>query len=203
MSRAILISLLLFSINCSSNGATNSDLGTANGDMAVMSTDLGAGTDLSAPPDLGVPTIKKICSADYWCWENPLPLGANLNRIWQTSANDGWAVGNKGVIARWDGSSWFSLPSGTELDLQALWGLDANNVWIDGGSGTILKWNGTSLTAQSTGASQVYAIWGIDANNVWAAGSGGTIVKGDYDPAIHTYTDSRMEMSCKLPARPT
>ena len=36
-----------------------------------------------------------ICSADHFCWENPLPQGLDLYGVWQAEGDDGklWAVG--------------------------------------------------------------------------------------------------------------
>ena len=39
-----------------------------------------------------------VCSADNWCWRNPLPQGNNLNATWGSGASDVWAVGGGGTI---------------------------------------------------------------------------------------------------------
>lgn len=81
---------------------------------------------------------------------------------------------------------------------------NASRAWLVANAGVIARWDGTAWTLATNGTGvNLYGVWGTDVNNVWAVGDFGTILKGDYDPAIRTYTDSRMEMSCKLPARPT
>jgi hypothetical protein len=74
-----------------------------------------------------------------WCWDNPLPQGNILARIWGKDANNAWAVGYNGTILKWNGSSWSSQSSGTTQDLYGVWGSDANNVWAVGYNGTIIK----------------------------------------------------------------
>ena len=39
-----------------------------------------------------------VCSADHWCWQNPLPQGNQLNGIWGSDADNVWAVGQNGTI---------------------------------------------------------------------------------------------------------
>ena len=39
-----------------------------------------------------------VCSADNWCWRNPLPQGNSLFAVWGSEASDVWAVGGSGTI---------------------------------------------------------------------------------------------------------
>ena len=101
-----------------------------------------------------------------------------------------------------DWCSTVPLPQGN--DLLGVWGLNASTVWAVGFGGTLLKWDGASWIIQTSNTTnELHGVWALDPNNVWAVGIGGTILKGDYDPPIRTYTDPRMEMSCKLPTSPT
>src|SRR5215831_18736214 len=84
-----------------------------------------------------------LCSADNWCWQNPLPQGNNLSAIWGSEASDVWAVGDSGTILHWDGSAWSSVSSGTTNALRAVWGSGASDVWAVGDFGTILHWDGS------------------------------------------------------------
>jgi hypothetical protein len=68
-----------------------------------------------------------VCSADNWCWRNPLPQGNWLGAIWGSGASDVWAVGGLGTILHWDGSAWTSVSSGTTNGLSGVWGSGASD----------------------------------------------------------------------------
>ena len=55
----------------------------------------------------------EVCSADNWCWRNPLPQGNSLFSVWGSGSSDAWAVGDGRTILHWDGSAWTSALSGT------------------------------------------------------------------------------------------
>ena len=42
--------------------------------------------------------VRKVCSQDNWCWENPLPQGNDLYRAWGRARNDVWFVGAYGTL---------------------------------------------------------------------------------------------------------
>src|SRR5215813_7085619 len=92
-----------------------------------------------------------VCSADNWCWRNPLPQGNPLRRVWGSGASDVWAVGWYGIILHWDGSAWTGVSSGTTNGLLGIWGSGASDVWAVGDGGTILHWNGSHWTSVSSG----------------------------------------------------
>ena len=127
---------------------------------------------------LSVGMPRGVCSADGWCWRNPLPQGNYLPSIWGSDANNVWAVSDFGVIVKWDGVGWSQQATPTTKNLLAVWGTDAKNVWAVGLAGTILKWDGKVWTAQLSGTTvSLSGVWGTDANNVWAVGDGGVSLK--------------------------
>ncbi len=87
--------------------------------------------------DTFYPVIRTICAFsknDIWLgaihWDgikytlknNGWPLmpngdGWQVNKMWGSSSNDLYAVGNNGNIAHWDGRKWTKIESGTELDI--------------------------------------------------------------------------------------
>jgi hypothetical protein len=75
--------------------------------------DAGAGADAVA--EAGRP-----CSADGWCWSNPLPQGNTLNAAWKGGASDLWAVGENGSIVHFDRATWTLVSSGTTQTLHAV-----------------------------------------------------------------------------------
>ena len=48
-----------------------------------------------------------------WEWQNPLPTGHDLWRVWGSGENDVFAVGQNGTIVHYDGVSWDSMTTGT------------------------------------------------------------------------------------------
>jgi hypothetical protein len=64
----------------------------------------------------------------------PIPgvlTGWGINRIWGTSDNNLYVVGNNGNIAHFDGQSWTKIESGTDLDINDIYGAynDNTNEW--------------------------------------------------------------------------
>ncbi|MBX7208567.1 MAG: PKD domain-containing protein [Verrucomicrobiaceae bacterium] len=105
-------------------------------------------------------------------------IATTLRDVWGLNTSNIWAVGDGGVILKWNGSAWTAQSSGTTANLLRVWGSDANNVWAVGASGTIRKWNGTSWGAQTSGTTNTLrSVWGNSATSVWAVGDVGTILK--------------------------
>ncbi len=50
--------------------------------------------------------------------------GWRMNKMWGTSSDDFYVVGNKGMMAHYDGSSWTKIETGTELDIRDIWGVE-------------------------------------------------------------------------------
>lgn len=46
-----------------------------------------------------------------------------MNKIWGSSSNDLYVVGNSGNIARYNGSSWTKIESGTTANINDIWGV--------------------------------------------------------------------------------
>jgi hypothetical protein len=132
-----------------------------------------------------------VCSADKWCWRNPLLQGGSawsrvssgttngLSGVWDSGESEVWAVGSTGTILHWDGSAWTSVSSGTTNYLLGVWGSGASDVWAVGGGGIILHWDGSTWTSGSSGTTNtLYGVWGIGGIDVWAVGTG-TILHWD------------------------
>ena len=65
------------------------------------------------------------------CNIRPLLTGA-INKLWGSSSNDLYAVGNAGNTAHWNGSKWTKIESGTTVDLLDVWGSPDGTVWTCG-----------------------------------------------------------------------
>jgi hypothetical protein len=64
---------------------------------------------------------------------------ANLRGVWCASTTDCVAVGEQGVIRRWNGTLWSPMSSGTAKALRAVWGAGASAVFVAGDQGTMLR----------------------------------------------------------------
>ncbi|HSL90091.1 MAG TPA: hypothetical protein VK870_12375 [Ignavibacteriaceae bacterium] len=81
------------------------------------------------------------------CTIRPLLTGS-INKLWSSSSNDLYAVGNAGNIAHWNGSKWTKIESGTDVDLLDIWGSPDGTVWACGYTGdyattVLLRYDGT------------------------------------------------------------
>lgn len=67
------------------------------------------------------------------CRVNPL-LTSAINKIWGTSSEDLYIVGNSGNIAHYNGTSWQKIESGTDLHLYDIYGdyseIDGNEILV-------------------------------------------------------------------------
>src|SRR5262249_37456245 len=119
------------------------------------------------------------CTPDGWCWSNPLPQGAAFSAFFPISSTDIWGVGNKGLIAHFNGTSWtYADPNVVGyIDFDRVWASAANDVWIVGYGGAMLHWDGDSFAGvDSSTSSPLGDIWGSGPNDIWAVGDNGTII---------------------------
>lgn len=103
---------------------------------------------------------------------------AQLNDVFELSANQAWAVGNGGVILSFNGNTWTPMVSGTTQNLTDVFFVDANNGWAVGAAGTILYFNGTAWTAQTSGVTaNLNGVFFTSASNGYAVGAAGTVLR--------------------------
>jgi len=78
--------------------------------------------------------------SSYKVYKNGWPLmpngdGWRVNKLWGTSSNDLYAVGDYGNIAHWDGRRWTKIESGTDVDFNSIAsGLNNEEVFVSGSS---------------------------------------------------------------------
>lgn len=102
--------------------------------------------------------------------------GPNYNAIWSIAADDAWAVGDAGLVERWDGAAWARIPSGVTASLLDVWASGPNDVWIVGRAGTALHWDGAALTPVALPADpdeDLQAVSGSGPDQVWIVGGRG------------------------------
>ena len=89
----------------------------------------------------GSATLAAVSTGDgAWTWQNPIPQGNDLFDIRFTDANNGWAVGARGLILRTTdgGTNWSIQESSVRQPLFGIATLDGRNAIVVGGGGTIL-----------------------------------------------------------------
>jgi len=73
------------------------------------------------------------------------------------ASDDGWAVGDKGTILRWDGANWTNVESGTTQRFNDVYCAAPNNCWAVG-DGVVAGWDGTRWNVQTSGAINLSAV---------------------------------------------
>jgi hypothetical protein len=125
-----------------------------------------------------------------------LPLERDETVWWLWGASEGtdvWAVGERGLVARWDGTEFAMIESGTQATLFGVWGTSSDDVWIVGGkpgagrtddNDVVLHWDGSELSrdaAMPTKGAALLKVWGSGAHEVWVVGEGGTVWRRNAD----------------------
>jgi hypothetical protein len=54
------------------------------------------------------------------------------------SASEAYAAGGNGTLARWDGTAWSEIASGTPRYLSGIWAV-GGQVFVVGGMGTVIR----------------------------------------------------------------
>jgi hypothetical protein len=102
------------------------------------------------------------------------------NDIYVVGSTAAFAVGDAGLISRFDGTSWTVMASPVSNKLNAIWGRSASDVFAVGDNGTILHYNGSSWQKMSCPTSKnLHSIWGFAnaSDPVYAGGRDGNILK--------------------------
>lgn len=111
----------------------------------------------------------------------PVDVPMSFEGVWGVSADNTWAVGERGGIAHFGAAGlprWELEPSIVSVDLHAIWGSASDDVWAVGDRGSVLHYDGTTWRAAAielpTGRSDanLYAVWGSSAEDVWIGGDG-------------------------------
>lgn len=109
---------------------------------------------------------------------------SNLVDVWGDAEDHFWAVGDGGIVLRWDGSAWLKVPTGAMggvvTNLRAVWGSGKDDVWVVGVESTILHWDGKRFEQQSRGLTySLNDVWGTAKNDVYAVGTSGVVLHYD------------------------
>ena len=122
-----------------------------------------------------ISTLARRGATGYTLLTSGVPATVDLNSVHMLSASDGFAVGDGGVIIRWNGSTWTALtsPVATPNDLRGVWLSSTSDGWAIGDAGIIIRWNGAGWNFYQTSpvAIQLNEIHGISSSQIWAVGN--------------------------------
>jgi photosystem II stability/assembly factor-like uncharacterized protein len=122
--------------------------------------------------------------ATWQCWDDGSsnPCRHNINAVHMLSEDSGWAVGDLGLILRWDGTAWTDFPSPTPWALYDIFMLSEDEGWAVGLTGKILAWDGISWTEiQSPYFGALTSVSMISATDGWIVGTYGRILRWNGD----------------------
>jgi len=117
----------------------------------------------------------------------PLPLTSfarparklRLRGVWGSSASNVVVVGDSGVVAVYNGSTWTNRASGVTTALTDVWGSSASDFYATTADGRIVRFNASTASVvagvQAPGA--LLSVWGSSASNIYAVGEGGLVYK--------------------------
>lgn len=101
-------------------------------------------------------------------WKDGIPVegwvaaqARAINDVMARSASDIWVVGDKGLAAHYDGSTWTETSTGTTANFTRIWANAANDVWAVGSQSTTAYFDGTHWTVSTDPyPGDCTALWG-------------------------------------------
>ncbi len=112
------------------------------------------------------------CKQFGWVSVDTAVADPRLRGIWGVASDAVFAVGDAGLVLRWDGAAWIRQPVPATVaaaSFRAVWGRSASDVYAVGLGGASIHFDGTSWTQFAAGASDLFTVTG-DATHVIAAG---------------------------------
>lgn len=111
-----------------------------------------------------------------------------LLKVWGTSADNVFAVGQNGIILHYDGSAWRQVASGTSADLISLWGSAPNQVLSVGGraSARMSVYDGDAWQSHTSPLPGLNGVFVPDAGTAVVVGLLGTAATVDLSTVILT-----------------
>jgi hypothetical protein len=147
--------------------------GTAQGGSGGASGSGSAAGAGGAPSACGPVVEDRRCLGNGWCFDYPLPQGADLLAVDGTpDGSSVWAVGTLGSAFRQCRGSWYSIDTSTPEDLHDVWSPSADFALAVGENGTVIRWDGSNwskLTAPVT--TTLLSVWGSSPTDVWVGGA--------------------------------
>lgn len=108
-------------------------------------------------------------------------------KVWGTSADNVYIVGQRGAVLRWNGSQLEEILigfDGAAQDLIALWGTGPDRIAVVGGrnNGVIARWDGATWRVDTVAPLPgLNGVWMRDPDTIHVVGVQGTIAAFDFD----------------------
>ena len=128
-----------------------------------------------------------------------MPNGDNwqVNKMWGSSPNDLYAVGNNGNIAHYNGQSWSKIESGTDLNINDIWGISDGNGGFNkylAAYNAMLKLDANKNLSRIEAESgmHIFSIWGYTNQLIYVVGGENDALYKNYkweiinDPLVNT-----------------
>ena len=126
--------------------------------------------------------------------------GLGLSSVWGSGPNDVWAVGAKGSVIHWDGTTWTSTPIDTNYSLQSVYGTGPNDIWVVSTASLIYRSTGFSngtatfvreapIFENELGPASVgplFAVWATGPGDVWISGKHRLAKAGQFETSWRT-----------------
>lgn len=142
--------------------------------------------DCPAPQECGVErpnrcAFPSLCTAEGWCWENPLPQGHTLNAGFRADTRHAWFVGEARTILFWDGerSSLQHNPAPPTAEFLEVSGSSTTEVYAVGTQGVIVHFNGAAWEreqARNAPTASLRAVFAFGDGGALAGGNGGLLL---------------------------
>ena len=127
-----------------------------------------------------------------------------------SSRNNVFAVGDGGVVRRFDGNSWSDLSIGTTNNLMAVLSLSDTETYVAGGSGVLFRWSGNTWEWLGGEEMSIHSLAWYNGKLYAAAGADGVFILGDNGLEkikdlkmyyVHTIGDSLFAVGNRFVAR--
>jgi hypothetical protein len=105
-------------------------------------------------------------------------------KVWGTSADNVYIVGQRGAVLRWDGQELTELHVGAAEDLISIWGTGPDRIVAVGGrnNGIVSRYDGTEWTTESLAPLPgLNGVWMRSDHTVHIGGARGTLAILDFD----------------------
>ncbi|XXF77487.1 putative metal-binding motif-containing protein [Myxococcaceae bacterium GXIMD 01537] len=118
-------------------------------------------------------------ASSTWVRESPPPAASivELHGVYVVNERLAFAVGDNGMVLRWDGGAWQVIPSdanGPAADerLRSVLAFGANAVYVVSDAGHLFRYNGTAWATLATAPGiTLYDIAGTAPDDIWVVGS--------------------------------
>jgi len=153
-------------------------------DAAVAPLPENGGTDAGSTLDAeaaDAPSPAPACSESFCRVSLPGAETVSLDALWARSASEVWLVGSTGFAARFDGTSWRQIETGTRGALHGVTGTADGTVWAAGSTHELLQLNrGSDGKAVMMDAGFKAMIGGLSASGAEVYAVGTTIKTYEY-----------------------